>query len=154
MAHTVRIIDITYGTMADGPGLRNTIWAAGCAHHCVGCHNPQTWDFKAGYEVDIEKLAEEVGSDPFIDITLSGGDPVYQAEGFAELARLLKQKGKNIWLYTGFLLEDIYKQPGGKELLQWVDVVVDGPYQQDQKETQQAFRGSTNQRFLYRGVDF
>ena len=57
-------------------------------------------------------------------------------------------------MYTGFLLEDIYKQPGGKELLRWVDVVVDGPYQQDQKESQQAFRGSTNQRFLYRGVDF
>lgn len=154
MARTLRIIGITDSTMADGPGLRNTIWAAGCAHHCKGCHNPQTWDFKAGYEIDIEQLAEEAGGEPFIDVTFSGGDPVYQAEGFAELARLLKQKGKNIWLYTGFLLEDIYKQPGGKELLQWVDVVVDGPYQQDRKETQQAFRGSTNQRFLYRGVDF
>lgn len=154
MADALRIISITPGTMADGPGLRNTIWAAGCAHHCPGCHNPQTWDFKAGYEVDIEKLAEEVGSDPFIDITFSGGDPVYQAEGFAKLAKILKGWGKNIWLYTGFVLADIYKQPGGPELLKWVDVVVDGPYLQDQKETKQAFRGSTNQKFLYKGVDF
>lgn len=155
MNDSIKIINITKGTMADGPGIRNTIWAAGCAHHCLGCHNPQTWDFNSGYDVSVYKLAKEVGSDSFVDVTFSGGDPVYQAKKFAKLARILKQEyHKNIWLYTGFLLEDIYKQPGGSELLKWVDVVVDGPFVESLKEPKVPFRGSSNQKILYKGRDF
>lgn len=151
----IRIIQITKSTMADGPGLRNTIWAAGCNHHCPGCHNPQTWDFNSGYEVDVEELAKEVGSDPYVDVTFSGGDPVYQIGSFIKLAKILKRDyKKNIWMYTGFLLEEIQKMKRGPELLKYIDVVVDGPFIESQKSSSCVWRGSGNQRILFKGKDY
>ena len=104
----IRILDILEETMADGPGLRTSIYCAGCAHHCPGCHNPQSWDFQGGREVSVDDLLEIVKTDEFADVTFSGGDPLYQVEAFTELARRIKEEtGKNIWCYTGFTYEEI-----------------------------------------------
>ena len=100
----IRILDILEETMADGPGFRTSIYCAGCAHHCPGCHNPQSWDFNGGREMTVEELLEVVKADEFANVTFSGGDPLYQVEAFTELARRIKEEtGKNIWCYTGYL---------------------------------------------------
>ena len=99
----IRILDILEETMADGPGLRTSIDCAGCAHACPGCHNPQSWDFKGGREVDVQDILDVIKSDEFANVTFSGGDPLYQVEAFTELARRIKEEtGKNIWCYTGY----------------------------------------------------
>ncbi len=104
----IRILDILEETMADGPGLRTAIYCAGCAHHCSGCHNPQSWDFMGGRMVRIEEILDIIKEDEFSNVTFSGGDPLYQVEGFTELARRIKEEtDKTIWCYTGFTYEEI-----------------------------------------------
>ena len=99
----IRVLDIAYETMADGPGLRTSIYCAGCAHHCPGCHNPQSWDFHGGKEMTVQELLDIVKSDEFANVTFSGGDPLYQVEAFTELARRIKEEtGKN---YSEYLTE-------------------------------------------------
>ena len=88
----IRVLDIAYETMADGPGLRTSIYCAGCAHHCPGCHNPQSWDFHGGKEMTVQELLDIVKSDEFANVTFSGGDPLYQVEAFTELARRIKEE--------------------------------------------------------------
>ena len=92
------ILDILEDTTADGPGFRTSIYAAGCPNACPGCHNPESWDIRHGRRMSTEEILEKVLDDPFADVTFSGGDPMFQPEGFAELARAIKEKSdKNIW---------------------------------------------------------
>ena len=88
----IRVLDILEETMADGPGLRTSIYCAGCAHHCPGCHNPQSWDFAGGREMSVDELLQVVKADEFSNVTFSGGDPLYQVEAFTELARRIKEE--------------------------------------------------------------
>ena len=135
--------------MADGPGFRTSIYCAGCAHHCPGCHNPQSWDFKGGYEVTIEELLDIIKADEFANVTFSGGDPLYQVEAFTELARRIKtETDKTIWCYTGFTYEEIQADPRLSQILPYLDVLVDGPYIEALRDTNLRFRGSSNQRSL------
>ena len=83
--------------MADGPGFRTSIYCAGCKHACKGCHNPQSWDFKGGKEMDVEELLEIVKADDLSDVSFSGGDPFYQVEAFTELARRIKETWTSWW---------------------------------------------------------
>lgn len=135
--------------MADGPGFRTSIYCAGCAHHCPGCHNPQSWDFKGGYEVTIEELLDIIKADEFANVTFSGGDPLYQVEAFTELARRIKtETDKTIWCYTGFTYEEIQADPRLSQILPYLDVLVDGPYVEALRDTNLRFRGSSNQRII------
>ena len=103
----IRVLDIAYETMADGPGLRTSIYCAGCVHHCPGCHNPQSWDFMGGREMSVQELLDIIKDDEFANVTFSGGDPLYQVEAFTELARRIKEEtDKTIWCYTGFKYEE------------------------------------------------
>jgi anaerobic ribonucleoside-triphosphate reductase activating protein len=146
----IRILDILEETMADGPGLRTSIYCAGCAHHCPGCHNPQSWDFHGGREVSVDDLLEIVKSDEFADVTFSGGDPLYQVEAFTELARRIKEEtGKNIWCYTGFRYEDILADERMSRILPYIDTLVDGPFVQELRNPDLHFRGSSNQRIIH-----
>jgi anaerobic ribonucleoside-triphosphate reductase activating protein len=146
----IRILDILEETMADGPGLRTSIYCAGCAHHCPGCHNPQYWDFHGGREVSVDDLLEIVKSDEFADVTFSGGDPLYQVEAFTELARRIKEEtGKNIWCYTGFRYEDILADERMSRILPYIDTLVDGPFVQELRNPDLHFRGSSNQRIIH-----
>ena len=145
----IRILDILEETMADGPGLRTSIYCAGCAHHCPGCHNPQSWDFMGGREVSVDDLLEIVKADEFADVTFSGGDPLYQVEAFTELARRIKEEtGKTIWCYTGFTYEEVLSNDRLSMILPYLDVLVEGPFIQELRTTELPFRGSTNQRII------
>lgn len=150
MSGTLRILDILEETMADGPGLRTSIYCAGCAHHCPGCHNPQSWDFAAGRQMSVEEILEVIKDDEFSNVTFSGGDPMYQVEGFTELARRIKEEtGKTIWCYTGFRYEEILADKRMSMILPYLDVLVDGPFVQSLRDTELLFRGSSNQRIIY-----
>ncbi len=140
---------IVEGTSVDGPGLRTSIYLAGCNHRCPGCHNPSTWPFDAGIEMTVEEIMEKVLYNRF-NVTLTGGDPLYHAEALLPLIDAIKANGLNIWCYTGFTIEELL----GKEdkaintLLDAVDVLVDGPFIESQRDISLLFRGSTNQRLI------
>lgn len=146
----IRILDILEETTADGPGFRTSIYCAGCAHRCSGCHNPQSWDFGGGREVTVEELLAVVKADEFADVTFSGGDPLYQVEAFTELARRIKEEtGKTIWCYTGFTYEEILADKRLSMILPYLDVLVDGPFISDLRDPDLPFRGSSNQRIIH-----
>ena len=146
----IRILDILEETMADGPGFRTSIYCAGCAHHCPGCHNPQSWDFMGGREMSVDEILDIIKADEFSNVTFSGGGPLYQVEAFTELARRIKeQTGKKIWCYTGFIYEDILSDERLSQILPYIDTLVDGPFMQDLRDPELHFRGSSNQRIIH-----
>lgn len=143
------ILEIVEDTTVDGPGFRTTVYCAGCPNRCPGCHNPQSWDIANGNVMEVADILDVILSDPFADVTFSGGDPMFQPQGFTELAKAVKQQsGKNIWCYTGYLFEDIVKNPLQRALLEQVDVLVDGRYIEALRDEQLRFRGSSNQRII------
>ena len=116
--------------MVDGPGFRTSIYCAGCRHACPGCHNPQSWDFSGGHPMSTEQIMRIIEADPYANVTFSGGDPMYQPEGFAELARAIRERtDKDIWCFTGFTYETLLHNPRQRQLLELIDVLVDGPQQ-------------------------
>ena len=144
----IRVLDIIEDTMVDGPGFRTSIYCAGCRHQCPGCHNPQSWDFKGGREMSTEELMRIIMADPFANVTFSGGDPMYQCDGFADLAHAIhKQSNKDIWCYTGFTYETLITR-AQRELLELLDVLVDGPFVEKLRDPDLLFRGSSNQRLI------
>ena len=145
----IKILDIIEDTTVDGPGFRTTIYCAGCAHHCEKCHNKHSWDFNQGRNASTEELMKIITDDEFANVTFSGGDPMYQAEGFTELAKAIKScTKKNIWCYTGFTFETLLKMPKQRALLELIDVLVDGPFVNSLKDETLLFRGSSNQRLI------
>lgn len=145
----IRILDILEETMMDGTGLRTSIYCAGCAHHCKGCHNPQSWDFNGGREMSVDLLLDIIKEDEFANVTFSGGDPLYQVEAFTELARRIKEEtDKTIWCYTGYTYEEILNDKRLSQILPYIDVLVDGPYIEELRDETLAFRGSSNQRII------
>ena len=137
-------------SIVDGPGIRTTIFAQGCPHHCPGCHNPETWDFGCGTDVEVERLVEIVRSNPLCrGVTFSGGEPFAQAAGFAKLAKLLKEKGYEVASYTGYTFEQLLEgSEAQKMLLETIDILIDGPFLLEEKSLEVPFRGSKNQRIL------
>ena len=144
-------IKITPIDVANGPGCRTVLWTAGCEHHCKECHNPETWSEKAGILFDenaMQELLTCVGKNFIQGVTLSGGDPMHpnNREKITEIVKQLKAAypQKDIWMYTGYLYEDIKDM----ELMQYIDVLVDGPFILEQKDITLLFRGSKNQRLI------
>lgn len=147
MSSLPRVIRIVEGTAVDGPGLRTSIYFAGCSHACPGCHNPQTWPFDAGEESSVESLMKIIEYNGF-NVTFTGGDPMYGAEGLLPLAQAIKARGKSIWCYTGFTFEELLDMAACRRLLDYIDVLVDGPFIMAQRDTTLHFRGSANQRII------
>ena len=143
----LRVVDIVDGTSVDGPGLRTSIYFAGCDHRCPGCHNPSTWDFRAGYDMTVDQLMRRIIDNDF-NVTFSGGDPLYQLQPLTTLARAVKAAGKTIWCYTGFIYEDLLADSRYDEILSLIDVLVDGPFILALRDTDLRFRGSSNQRII------
>lgn len=138
-------------SFVDGEGIRYAIFVQGCKHACTGCHNPETWSFKENKLKSTEELLGEILADPLLDgITLSGGDPFYQAEGCIELIEQLRNKrpDMDIWAYTGFTWESIIKDANMRKMASLCDVVVDGPFIEKEKSLELLFRGSRNQRII------
>ena len=146
--NNIRILDIKYGTSVDGIGLRTSLYCAGCENQCPGCHNPQSWDDQGGEEMSVEELFRLI-VDADMNVTFTGGDPMFHPEGLTKLARLIKtHTNKNIWCYTGYRFEDILLHPSRKALLGLCDVLVDGPFILSEKDLTLTFRGSRNQRII------
>lgn len=136
-------------SIVDGEGIRTVIWTQGCPHHCPGCHNPMTHDFKGGFSCDVEEIKNDLAKLEGQDgITLSGGDPMFQAEACAEIAKYAKSIGLNVWCYTGYLYEQLVNNSKAMELLKNVDVLVDGKFILEQRTLDGKFRGSKNQRVI------
>ena len=140
-------------SIVDGEGIRSVIWFQGCGHACPECHNPETWDFNAGELVSIEDIKKQIDELEFqAGVTFSGGDPMYQIDALIELAKYVKEKGMNVWVYTGFLYDDIVemskKDQRYRDVFEYIDVLVDGPFKIDLKSFECTFRGSTNQRLI------
>ena len=143
------VLKIIEDTMVDGPGFRTAIYCAGCVNRCPGCHNPESWDINNGKEMSTEEILQKVLADPFADVTFTGGDPMFQPEGFTELAQAIKANSKKtIWCYTGYTFEEIIKDERKKELLGYIDVLVDGRFIQELRDESLYFRGSSNQRLI------
>lgn len=147
---TISVLDILEETMADGPGLRTSIYCSGCGHHCPGCHNPQSWDIGNGRPMEVDDILKVILDDEFSNVTFTGGDPLYQVEAFTELARKIKENSdKTIWCYTGYTIEQIRADKRLSMILPYLDVIVDGPFILAQRDTELLFRGSANQRIIY-----
>ena len=145
----MRYAGIIKNDVAAGEGVCVTFFVQGCDLHCPGCHNPQTWDIHHGTMMTTAEIMARIEADPFADVTFSGGDPMFQAEGFAELAEAIKSKTqKTIWCYTGYLYENLLSDPQQLRLLKSIDVLVDGPFIQALKDPDLLFRGSSNQRLI------
>lgn len=147
----MRYHNITTDDMLNGDGLRVVLWTAGCSHACKGCHNPVTWDVNGGLEFDEqaeEELFQKLEKNYIAGITFSGGDPLHP-ENREEVGRLIEKihdlfPMKTIWLYTGYMWEEIQALP----YIGQVDVLVDGKFIEEQKDAKLQWRGSANQRVI------
>ena len=145
----MRIHNTIHDSIVDGPGLRFVVFTQGCPHRCPGCHNPDTHDPMGGKEVPVDEIIADFLKNPLTDgLTLSGGEPFLQAEDCAKIARAAHQAGRNVWCYSGWTLEELKQMPEAGVLLQEIDVLVDGPYDESQRSLSLKWHGSKNQRVL------
>lgn len=149
----IRLSGIAYESLVNGPGIRRVFFSQGCIHNCKGCFNPDTHPFDSGELRNMNELIQDVKENPMIKgITFSGGDPFEQADKFSYMAKEFKALGLNIWSYTGYefeyILEHIDEREGWRDLINNLDVLVDGKFQLENKKDGLRFRGSTNQRII------
>ena len=150
---------ITKCDVANGNGFRVVLWVSGCDHHCKGCHNPETWNPYYGKQFDVFtelEILDALDKDYVEGLTLSGGDPL-KKENVPYVYWLVKQvkekyPDKDIWCWTGYTLEELNGRRDVKELLKYIDVLVDGPFIESKRDITLAWRGSSNQR-IFKNVD-
>jgi anaerobic ribonucleoside-triphosphate reductase activating protein len=137
--------------ISNGPGVRVSIFMQGCEFHCKNCFNPETWDFKDGKEFTdetIEKVLDIADKDHIVGLSILGGEPMHKTniEGTKKLAKAFKEKypNKNIWTWSGFRFEDLKD----KDVLKYIDVLVDGTYKDELHDPTLKWRGSSNQRVI------
>ncbi len=149
----MRIAGLTNDSIVDGPGIRFSVFTQGCPHKCPGCHNPSSHDPLGGSEMAAEDITARLDKNPLLDgVTLTGGEPFFQAEDCARIAKAAHEKGLNVWTYTGYTYEQLLagqgNHPGWKELLAETDVLVDGRFLLEERTLEIKFRGSRNQRLI------
>lgn len=145
--------NIDHCDMLNGDGIRVSLWVSGCSLHCKGCQNPQTWDFNSGIPFDSEALQElyDALDKKYIQgLTLTGGNPMDNMPEILHICRTVKERfpDKDIWLYSGYTLEQILQWEVGVCILEYVDVLVDGPYIEEQRDISLKWIGSKNQRVI------
>lgn len=146
---TIKISGIIKESVVDGPGFRLVIFTQGCPRHCRGCHNPDLIPASGGREMtsgEVLQLIKQNISPLTGGITFSGGDPLMQADALLEILQLVRKEYPqySIWVYTGYTFEEVKTWP----VLQYIDILVDGPYEEDKRDISLAFRGSLNQRLI------
>lgn len=150
--------DIKKVDVANGPGVRVSLFVSGCTHRCKECFNPETWDFQYGSpfgEAETEKILSLLNRSYIRGLSLLGGEP-FEPENqgpVLELVRRVRSElpEKDIWCYTGYLFEELLEDRVGshsRELLEQLDVLVDGPFVIGKKDLGLRFRGSSNQRLI------
>lgn len=149
----LRVSGFYDNSCTNGEGWRSVIFFSGCPHQCPGCHNPETWDFNAGEEFTPEELAEKVlVNRDFIDgVTLSGGEPLQERyiEDLLILINILRREGLTVWCYTGYTLDKLRSTDTFTDVLDQIDVLIDGPFIQKLYDPELKFRGSSNQNINY-----
>lgn len=153
--------DIKIADVANGEGVRVSIFVSGCNHHCKGCFNQEAWDFNYGKEFNedcINKILDELDNPYIQGLSILGGEPLelQNQKGLLPLVKKVKERypDKNIWCYTGFkfdedVMDKMYKNWNEtKELLSYLDVIVDGKFEEDKKDLKLRFRGSSNQHII------
>ncbi|MGL4739190.1 MAG: anaerobic ribonucleoside-triphosphate reductase activating protein [Sarcina sp.] len=149
MGKKIRLSGIAYESLVNGIGMRRVFFAQGCRHNCKGCFNKDTHDFNGGELFEIDELVADMeGNFLLKGVTFSGGDPMEQAEEFAYMAEQIKKLGLNIWSYTGYTFEDVLKDDKKRQLLEKIDVLVDGKFEINKKDEGLKFKGSSNQRII------
>jgi len=147
-----RIAGVTTESVVDGAGLRSTIFFQGCPHHCPGCHNPETWQLDGGREVTLIELLMMLKLTPLTTgVTFSGGEPFLQSRNLVFLAAYLKRLKLNLWVYTGYTWEYLVNDSENDEiqlLLDYIDILIDGPFISAKQQMELPFRGSSNQRLI------
>ena len=141
------VMEIFRGTTVDGPGFRTSIYLAGCSHGCPGCHNPQSHDPNAGHEMSLKEIMAIVSEEDF-NVTISGGDPLFNPFNLKRLVEAIKKDRRNIWIYTGYVWEDIISNSALLSAIREADVLVDGLYISELRDPDLTFRGSSNQRII------
>ena len=143
---------LEHDNIVNGDGLRAVVWTQGCPNHCLGCQNPETWDYDGGFLVPIDEILERLlkfrGQR---GLTFCGGEPFVQPKACLEIARRVrKELGWDVWSFSGFTYE-IIKEAGGEawEFLKSLDALIDGPFILKQKDLSLKYRGSKNQRLLH-----
>ena len=145
--------EITYPDVNNGEGCRVTLFVSGCSHRCKGCHNPETWNFDFGKDFNDEVKIRlfDIVSKPYIKgLTLSGGDPLDSYDDVLDLVKEFRNRfgeTKDIWVYTGYVIDDLLNL-NKEEILEYIDVLVDGEYIEERRDVSLAFRGSKNQRII------
>ena len=143
--------NITHDDMLNGDGLRVVLWTAGCTHFCDGCQNPETWDIAGGIEFDEaaeKELFDGLKKEYTTGITFSGGDPLhpFNRDEIFRLAQKAKEEcpNKTVWLYTGFLWEEVKQLEG----IKYLDVLIDGEFKKELNDNNLCWIGSSNQRII------
>ncbi len=147
----LKISGVVNNSIVDGPGLRFTLFTQGCPHNCPGCHNPQTHPFKGGKNYSLRKFKKDISLNTLLyGVTFSGGDPFSQAKALIPYAKCVKERGLELACYTGFVFEQLFSGsvPFAKELLQYIDILIDGKFVLAQKSLNLRFKGSKNQRTI------
>lgn len=142
----MRVLGYLPNSIVDGVGIRQVFFLAGCPHHCKGCHNPQSWNPNGGEHHTIEQIVAKALESPH-NVTFSGGEPLYQLTELNAVLTILKCY-KTIWVYTGYTWEEIMENDSLKSVLQHIDVLVDGRFEEDKHNPELVFRGSENQRII------
>ena len=174
---TISLYGTVPDSIVDGPGLRYAVFVQGCSHHCPGCHNPESQPAEGGTETTLAALLADIRANGLVhDVTLSGGEPFEQPKACAALAAELKREGYGIWCYTGYLYDDLagraeaartqqaQREEAGLtgnaltegiaddlavgDLLDSIDVLVDGPFVESRKSLELKWCGSSNQRLI------
>lgn len=150
-AKNIRLAGVVNDSITDGPGIRFTVFVQGCPHHCPGCQNPQTWEFNGGVMVSAADLLADIEHNPLLSgVTLSGGEPLAQAEALLPLAEAVRQKGLSLAIYTGYTFERLMEMQDKSimQLLKLADTLIDGPFIIAERNLELNFRGSANQRII------
>ena len=149
----LQIAGIVDDSIVDGDGCRLTVFVQGCPRRCPGCQNPETQPMEGGHAIDTAAILQQMAENPILSgVTFSGGEPFLQPAPLASLARAVHQRGLDVWSYSGFTLEELAeraeKDKATRALLSELDVLVDGPYEEAQRDLTLHFRGSRNQRVI------
>lgn len=150
---SIRLSGIAFESLVNGPGIRRVLFSQGCKHNCKGCFNPDTHSKNGGKLIDMKEIIDDINNNSLLrGVTFSGGDPWEQADKFSYIAQKTKKSGFDIWCYTGytyeFILENVEKRCGWKQLLNSIDVLIDGKFEQDKYSPNLKYKGSSNQRII------
>ncbi len=151
MENKINVAGLVNDSIVDGVGLRYVVFVQGCPRKCVGCHNADTQPFVEKNLLTPEEIMAQINSNPLLDgVTFSGGEPMCQVRALAPLARMIKEKNLHLAVYTGYTFETLLASAmdGVRELLEYVDILIDGEFVQELRDYTLKFRGSSNQRVL------